>query len=171
MLLHIVLACWVSVLLSNKWPFAITFSENGGRVYDCGFRGCMMNILTRLWIQYVNCLIELYFSWQVLTRFSWGSSACIHVCISNITSFHKQQLDCIMHYVPASPLTVHAHSTTHYWSHFRHHDLCSWNELPRLWTFIGLNFSLCFCCRFSKRSYDPRKFHQRSMFRILYIHV
>jgi len=33
MQLHIILVCWVGILLSNKWPFAITFSENGGWVY------------------------------------------------------------------------------------------------------------------------------------------
>jgi len=30
MLLHIILVCWVGILLSNKWPFAITCSEYGG---------------------------------------------------------------------------------------------------------------------------------------------
>jgi len=40
------------------------------------------------------------------------------------------------------------------------------NELPTLWTFSGLNFSLCFCCRCSERSYvwsrkvPPKKYVQ-----------
>ena len=40
-LLHIILVCWVGVLLNNKWPFAITFSENGGWAY---FREAMVYI-------------------------------------------------------------------------------------------------------------------------------
>jgi len=33
LLLHITLVCWVGVLSSNNWPFAITFSKNGGWAY------------------------------------------------------------------------------------------------------------------------------------------
>jgi len=64
--------------------------------YYYGFRGCMMNILTRLWIHTckhhkslttiaqdaakIDELPKWLYSWQVLTCFLRGSSVCIHVC-------------------------------------------------------------------------------------------
>ena len=55
---------------------------------DYGFWGCMMNILIRLWIHIhhtrspttakIDELPKWLYSWQVLTCFLWGSSACMH---------------------------------------------------------------------------------------------
>jgi len=58
MLLHI---CWMGVLSSNKWPFAIPFSENGGWAY---FQG---------WAYFREATVQVKLGLQVLA----------HLCIQN----------------------------------------------------------------------------------------
>ena len=78
---YIIRTCYITSFHGTKWLWV-------SRLHD-EYTYQAVNSYTRKWICFeychslcANCSNNSYYSWQVLTRFPWGSSVCIHVCTS-----------------------------------------------------------------------------------------